>query len=132
MWTAVNTQQTIQIFLVIFQIEGGSWMVCGKGCAPPIPLPKIHPCCLLSGYEGFLTFFYRVNGDGRPSTYPEAWTTLDFRAGLCRERSGLIHWTPCQVILLCYSERHFTFTMFLSTRYCDSEIAASRAGSLVN
>ena len=62
MWTAMNTQQTIQIFFITVKVllesrwsssrlrgRGGRTM-CGKGCAPPIPLPKIQPCCLLSGY----------------------------------------------------------------------------------
>lgn len=74
MWTAENTQQMIQIFW---------WGEVRTTYSSP-------QAAFYLDTRGFLTFFHGVTGDGRPSTYPEAWTTLDFRAGICRERSGLI------------------------------------------
>ena len=102
MWTAMNTQQTIQIFFITVKVllesrwsssrlrwRGGGRCV-GRGAHHLFHSPRSNPAVFYLDTRGFLTFFHGVTGDGRPSTYPEAWRTLDFRARLCRERSGLI------------------------------------------
>ena len=87
-----NREGTIRKPLVIFQIEveGGEGRCVGRGAHHLFHSPRSNPAVFYLDTRGFLTFFHGVTGDGRPSTYPEAWTTLDFRARLCRERSGLI------------------------------------------
>ena len=70
--------------------RGGERRCVGRGAHHLFHSPRSNPAVFYLDTRGFLTFFHGVTGDGRPSTYPEAWTTLDFRARLCRERSGLI------------------------------------------